>query len=307
MAQGYSIEQMHGKSRVRVSRVWRRPAADGGDVFVEWNVGISLLSDCLEAYTVGDNSRIVATDTMKNTVYAKAKECTEVISVENFAILLARHFTTFYPQVTAAIVNIVQKPWERVTVDDQPHSHGYKLGSERHTTEVTLKKCGSLSLTSGIEGLALLKTTKSGFEGFVRDCFTILPDTTERMLATEVTASWRYRFERVSDIPAKSFCFTQSYQDVKNVLVDTFFGPPNAGVYSPSVQNTLFLMAKAALNRFSDIASIQLKMPNIHFLPVNLSSKENPNMVKFAGDVFLPTDEPHGTIQATVTRSLSKL
>lgn len=307
MAEGYRIEQRHGKSRVRVSRVWRRPAADGGDVFVEWNVGISLLSDCLEAYTAGDNSRIVATDTMKNTVYAKAKECTEVVSVESFAILLARHFTTFYPQVTAAIVNIVEKPWERVTVNGQLHAHGFKLGSEKHTTEVTLKKCGSLSLTSGIEGLALLKTTKSGFEGFVRDRYTILPDTRERMLATEITASWRYHFERLSDVPAKLFCFTQRYQDVKNVLANTFFGPPNVGVYSPSVQNTLYLMAVAVLSRFSEIASIKLSMPNIHFLPVNLSSKDNPKMVKFADDVFLPTDEPHGTIQATVTRSLSKL
>ncbi|ONK71331.1 uncharacterized protein A4U43_C04F7380 [Asparagus officinalis] len=244
---------------------------------------------------------------MKNTVYAKAKECTEAISVENFAVLLARHFTTFYPQVTAAVVNIVEKPWERVTVDGQQHIHGFKLGSEKHTVEVTLKKCGSLSLTSGIEGLAVLKTTKSGFEGFIRDQYTILPETRERMLATEITASWRYHFKHISDLSSKSFCFTKRYQDVKKVLEATFFGPQNVGVYSPSVQNTLYLMAKAVLNRFQEITSIQLQMPNLHFLPVNLSSKDNPSLVKFAHDVFLPTDEPHGTIQATVTRSLSKL
>lgn len=65
-ADGVRFEQRHGKSRVRVGRVWRE--ASGRHHFVEWNVSISLLSDCLPAYTAGDNSGIVATDTMKNTV-----------------------------------------------------------------------------------------------------------------------------------------------------------------------------------------------------------------------------------------------
>ncbi|XP_010905734.1 uricase-2 isozyme 2 [Elaeis guineensis] len=308
MAGGFKLDQKHGKARVRVSRVWRRIAsAGGGDVIVEWNVSVSLDSNCHPAYTAGNNSAIVATDTMKNTVYAKAKECSEVVSMESFAVLLARHFTAFYPEVTAATVNIVEKPWERVVVDGQPHSHGFKLGSEKHMTEVTVSKFGALSITSGVQGLALLKTTKSGFEGFVRDNYTLLPETRERMVATEVTASWRYPFEHVSDIPAKPFCFTERYEGVKKVLVDTFFGPPDVGVYSPSVQNTLFLMAKAVLSRFLDIVSIQLRMPNLHFLPVNLSSKENPDMVKFADDVYMPTDEPHGTIEATLSRTMSKM
>jgi urate oxidase len=137
--------------------------------------------------------------------------------------------------------------------------------------------------------------SQSGFEKFVRDRYTLLPDTRERIVATEVTAWWRYPFEHVSQIPSKSFCFTQRYQDVKKVLADTFFGPPDVGVYSPSVQNTLYLMAKEVLNRFPDIASVQLRMPNLHFIPVNLGNKENPGLVKFADDVYLPTDEPHGT------------
>ncbi|WOL03514.1 uricase-2 [Canna indica] len=306
MAEGLKIDQKHGKSRVRVARVWRK-VAGVGDVIVEWNVAVSLFSDCLPAYTSADNSAIVATDSMKNTVYAKAKECTEVISAERFAVLLGRHFTSYYPLVTAAVVNIVEKPWDRVAVDGRPHSHGFKLGSERHTTEVKVEKSGAISITSGIEGLSLLKTTQSGFERFVRDRFTLLPETRERMMATEVTAFWRYPFAHVSDIPGKPFCFTNMYLDVKTVLADTFFGPPVEGVYSPSVQNTLYLMAKAVLNRFADIASVQLRMPNIHFLPVNLSSKDNPNMVKFADDVYLPTDEPHGTIEATVSRTMSRM
>uniref|UniRef100_A0ACD5VVE7 Uncharacterized protein n=1 Tax=Avena sativa TaxID=4498 RepID=A0ACD5VVE7_AVESA len=307
MAERFDLQGRHGKSRVRVSRVWRRPAAAGGHLFVEWSVAVSVVSDCLPSYTSDDNSAIVATDSIKNTVYVKAKECTEVVSMEEFAVILGRHFTSLYPQVSEATVTITERPWERVLVDGKPHSHGYKLGSEKHSTEVTVKKCGSLLINSGIQGYSLLKTTQSGFEGFVRDRYTLLPETRERIVATEVTAWWRYPFEHVSQLPSKPFCFTQRYQDLKKVLADTFFGPPDVGVYSPSVQNTLYLMGKEVLTRFPDIASIQLRMPNLHFLPVNLSGKENPGLVKFADDVYMPTDEPHGTIEATLTRANSKL
>ncbi|XP_045816792.1 uricase-2 isozyme 2 [Trifolium pratense] len=303
--EGFEFSQSHGKERVRVARVWK--TKDGQRHFVvEWRVSINLLSDCINSYLRDDNSDIVATDTMKNTVYAKAKECSEILSAEDFAILLAKHFTSFYRQVTTAIVKIVEKPWERVSVDGQPHEHGFKLGSEKHTTEAIVKKSGALQLTSGIEGLSVLKTTKSGFEGFIRDKYTVLPDTRERMLATEVTALWRYSYESVNSIPQKPLYFTDRYLDIKRVLVDTFFGSPKEGVYSPSVQSTLYQMAKASLNRFPDIASIQLKMPNIHFLPVNLSNKDG-QIVKFNDDVFLPTDEPHGSIEASLSRSRSKL
>ncbi|KAJ4758496.1 Uricase [Rhynchospora pubera] len=305
MAEGFKIDQRHGKSRVRVARVWRPHS--GGHVMVEWEVDVSLFSDCLPSYTSDDNSSIVATDSMKNTVYGKAKECTEELTVERFALLLARHFTTSYPQVTGAIVSIVEKPWERVLIDGKPHSHGFKLGSELHTTEVTMKKCGAVNIISGLKNLSLLKTTQSGFEGFVRDKYTLLLDTRERIVATEVTSSWRYKFENISQIPPAPFCFRQRYNEVKKVLSDTFFGPVDTGVYSPSVQNTLYLMATAVLNRFQEIEWVHLRMPNLHFLPVNMSSKENPNMVKFADDVYLPTSEPHGTIQATISRAMSKL
>ncbi|XP_068654432.1 uricase [Aristolochia californica] len=306
VGEGFKLEQIHGKGRVRVARVWRRE--NGGPHFiVEWNVSVSLLSDCLPAYFSGDNSNIVATDTVKNTVYAKAKECSELLSVEEFGILLGRHFTSFYPMVSTAIINIVEKPWERVLINGQPHSHGFKLGAEKHTTDVTVKKGGALLVNSGIEGLALLKTTQSGFEGFVRDRYTMLPETRERILATEVSASWKYSFTNVTVIPGKPFCFLQRYLDVKRVLCETFFGSPKDGVYSPSVQNTLYLMAEAVLSRFSDIESVQLRMPNLHFLPVNLPNKDKPTIVKFDDDVYMPTDEPHGTIQATLSRPLSKL
>ncbi|WCJ19130.1 Uricase [Euphorbia peplus] len=301
---GFKFEQKHGKDRVRVTRVWRRH--DGIHFMVEWYVSISLLSDCLNAYLRDDNSDIVATDTMKNTVYVKAKECSEQLSAENFAILLASHFTSVYKQVSTAIIRIVEKPWERVTIDGQLHRHGFRLGSERHTAEVVLTKSGALTLKSGIEGLSVLKTTMSGFEGFIRDKYTALPDTNERMLATEVSASWSYSYKSVSSVPENQLYFTEKYQDVKKVVEDTFFGHPKEGIYSASVQSTLYQIAKAVLNRFPDISSVQLKMPNLHFLPVNISSVDNA-IVKFNHDVYLPTDEPHGSIEATLSRFWSKM
>ncbi|XP_022746727.1 uricase-2 isozyme 2 [Durio zibethinus] len=303
---GFKFEQRHGKAKVRVGRVWR--SKDGRRHFmVEWKVNISLLSNCVAAYVRDDNSDIVATDTMKNTVYVKAKECSEPLSAEEFAIILGKHFTSFYPQVFTAIVKVVEKPWERVSVNGQPHEHGFKLGSDKHVVEAIVQKSGILQLTSSIEGLALLKTTKSGFEGFIRDKYTALPETRERMLATEVTASWRYSYESVSSIPQNPLYFNDRHLNVRQVLADTFFGPPEGGVYSASVQSTLFQMAKAVLSRFTDISSVKLKMPNIHFLPVNLSSEDNGNIVKFNDDVYHPTDEPHGSIEASLSRFWSKM
>ncbi|XP_052114254.1 uricase-2 isozyme 1-like [Arachis duranensis] len=113
---------------------------------------------------------------------------------------------------------------------------------------------------------------QSGFEGFIRDKYTALPETRERLLATEVTGLWRYSYESLSSIPQKPLYFMERYDNVKRVLLETFFGPPNVGVYSPSIQSTLYQMARATLNRFSNIDSVQLKMPNIHFLLVNISN-----------------------------------
>ncbi|GMH11229.1 hypothetical protein Nepgr_013070 [Nepenthes gracilis] len=297
---GLKLEQRHGKSRVRVGRVWRHK--DDSHFFVEWIVDISLLSDCLASYVRDDNSDIVATDTIKNIVYVKAKECQEQLSAEAFAIVLAKHFTSYYHQVSTAMVKIVEKPWTRTYIDGLPHRHGFKLGSEKHVTEVVLMKSGALKVTSSVEGLAVLKTTKSGFEGFVRDKYTTLPETRERILATAVTASWRYHCGSLSSAPSEPLYFSKRYEGVIKVLVETFFGSPTEGVYSPSVQSTLYKMADAVLSRFQDIESIQLKMPNLHFLPVNLPNKDNPAIVKFADDVYLPTDEPHGSIEASLSR-----
>ncbi|KAG6545406.1 hypothetical protein Mapa_013005 [Marchantia paleacea] len=283
----FELEHQHGKARVRVARVWHEGSAH---VMVEWSVSISVRSQTLAAYTEGDNSAIVATDTIKNTVYVLAKRCSESLALEEFGTLLGEHFLNTYPQVTGVRVNLTQRPWERVSIDHIPHEHGYRLGLENRTAEVLATKDGNVKVSAGISDFSLLKTTKSGFEGYIRDKYTLLPETRERMMASSIRSVWSYS--------KKPLNYNETHATVKNTLLSTFFGPSRGGVYSPSVQNTLYLMAKEVLFRVPEIESVYLNMPNIHFLPVNMPSIG----VQFKDDVYLPTDEPHGSIEATLSR-----
>ncbi|KAL2609002.1 hypothetical protein R1flu_027575 [Riccia fluitans] len=283
----YELEHQHGKARVRVARVWRE---GNSHVMVEWSVAISVRSKSLSAYTEGDNTAVVATDTIKNTVYVLAKRCCRSLSLEEFGVMLGEHFVTTYPEVTEAHVSLNQRPWERVSIDGLQHEHGYKLGLENRTAEVHTTKDGKSVVTAGVSDLRLLKTTKSGFEGYIRDKYTLLLETRERMMASSIRSVWRYS-RKPSD-------YNEVYATVRKILESTFFGPCKGGVYSPSVQNTLYLMAKEVLLRIPEIESVYLNMPNIHFLPVNMPAIG----VEFKDDVYLPTDEPHGSIEAKLSR-----
>jgi urate oxidase len=278
--------QHHGKGKVRVGRVWR-----DGPVhhFVEWSVNTMLDSDMAHAYLKGENTDMVATDTQKNTVYYVAKQCSQKCSAEEYAIALAKHFVSTYPGVTKAKVSVEQKPWKRLTVDGEPHDHGYSVsGSEIRTTHVTVDKAGKTEVISGVKNWQVLKTTQSGYEGFLHDKFTVLPDTKERMVATSITSTWKYS-GYVSDYDA-------AYEGVKAGIVEAFYGPPHKGVFSPSVQFTLMEMGKAVLAKVSSVESIFFNLPNIHFLPCT------PVTSKFENDVYIATSEPHGNIEAVVTR-----
>ncbi|CAI5947480.1 unnamed protein product [Closterium sp. NIES-64] len=282
----------HGKSRVRLGRVWRR---GGEHAMVEWSIDIVLASKADASFLGDDCSAVVATDTMKNTVYVLAKQCTSELPPELFAIKLGRHFASFYDVATAASIRIVEQPWQRVHVGGQPHDHGFTLGRERRVAEVEVDAAGQHRVKAGVEEYSVLKTTQSGFEGFIRDQNTLLPDTRERILATTVQATWSYS----CDPP----CFNTAYSAAKAALTDTFFGPPQGGVYSPSVQRTLYLMGEEVLSRVPEADSVHLKLPNLHFIPINLPGIG----LKFEDDVYLPTSEPHGSIEACVSRKTAAL
>ncbi|MEA3188285.1 MAG: urate oxidase [Chthoniobacter sp.] len=275
------LDHRYGKSRVRVLKVIR----DGARHSVkELDVAVALEGDFETSYTSGDNSQVVATDTIKNTVNVLAHRHL-ALENERFALTLARHFLEKYPQVQTASVKAVERVWGRMSLDGQPHAHSFSQAQQAQPfTEVTVTRAAE-TIEAGINDLLILKSTGSGFEGYPRCELTTLPETRDRIFATSMTATWTYSSE-----PA-------NYFDASRAIMDAMM-KPFAENYSPSVQTTLFEMGEAALAACEHISQIHLAMPNKHYLLINLTPFEIENR----NELFLPTDEPHGQIEATVAR-----
>jgi urate oxidase len=268
----------YGKSDVRVTKVIRR--ADRHDL-VELSVDVALEGDFDATYLTGDNSAVVATDSMKNTVYALARDHA-LESIESFGIDLARHFVSQYAQVRAARVEVRQHLWARIGA----HPHAFaSAGNELRTCAVAASRSSTI-VTAGLRDLLLLKTTDSAFAGFVRDEFTTLKETADRIFATSVTAAWRYASPDVD--------FNAAHASVRAALLETF-----ASHVSLSVQQTLYAMGEAALAKCSQIGDIEITMPNKHRLLVNLAPLGRAN----DNEVFVWTDEPYGNIYGRIERS----
>jgi len=283
----YLDKHQHGKSRVRVARVWR--SEQGWHQFAEYQVATTLYSAMEHAYVEGSNEGMTATDTQKNMVYLVAQQLEMHSAIEDFALALGRKFIKEYPLVSTAIVEIEQKPWSRVHVSNQEHHHGFAcLNTETRTTKIEVHRDGKYDIVSGFKDLKVLKTTQSGYEGFLHDQYTLLPDTRERLVATSITCQWRYYSIANS--------FDEVYDNVKEALWNKFFGHPKKGEYSPSVQYTLYQMGKAVIDNVPSVDWVMLNMPNLHFNPCN------PVTSKFNHDVYVATSEPHGTIEAVVRR-----
>ena len=267
----------YGKSRVRLVKV-RRPPNSPQHELVDLTIDVLLEGTFDAVYVDGDNRECVATDTMKNTVYALARQ-DPVAEVEAFASRIADHFFT-KPAVERARISAVEHRWERLAAS--PHAF-VQPGGEQWTAEVTRDAHGS-TIVSGLTNLVVLKTTDSAFAGFPRDAFTTLPETEDRIMATSVTASWTYR--------AGTTAFAVR-ERIRAALVETF-----AVHVSRSVQHTLYAMAEAALAACTEVTDITLTMPNRHHLLVDLKpfGLDNPN------EVFVATDQPFGLIEATVRR-----
>lgn len=274
----------YGKHRVRFSKVLRprmAPANQEMHEFVEASVDVELHGDFDAAYLEGDNRQVVATDTCKNTVYALAKD-DELASIEAFGLRLARHFIARYAHVRRCDARLEETLWERL--GDCPHGFVARDRS-MPTASVTAQRGATPRVTSGVSGLVIAKTTQSGFADFHRDEFRTLTDTDDRILATELTASWRY-----ADAERD---FAADRRAVVGALVARFLDH-----YSRSVQETQFLMAQAALDACPAVDEVTLTMPNKHHLLANLApfGRENAN------EVFVATSEPFGFITATVAR-----
>jgi urate oxidase len=275
------LHNSYGKSRVRVVTVTRR--GDRHDIR-DLLVNVQLEGDYEPAYVVGDNSAVLPTDTMKNTVYAFAKR-EGSIDLERFALRLAQHFRESHRAVSVARVEIHERPWKRLTIGEKSHSHAFlQPGGEERIARVT-QDGSDAQIEAGVDHLLVLKSGQSGFSGFLKDRYTTLPETTDRILATSMTATWRYRD---ADIP-----FATTWQAIRQLMLETF-----AQHDSLSVQHTLYAMADAILENFPQVEEIEFRLPNKHHLLVDLS----PFGLSNDNEVFVPTEEPHGLIEATLRR-----
>jgi len=267
----------YGKGRVRVVKIIREGAIH---TVKELDVKAMMRGDFETSYTHADNSKVVPTDTIKNTINILAKDHLGH-DAERFALYVAKHFVAKYPQIHEATVEVKERVWQRM--GDQPHSFTAP-GAPVPFCHAHVG-AGGETLESGVSDWLVLKSTESGFEGYPKCEFTTLPETKDRIFATSCTATWKW-----SAHPAR---FGEANAAILAAMVKPF-----CENYSASVQGTMFEMGSAALSACPEISEIHLAMPNKHCLLVNLSpfGLENKN------EVFTATDEPHGQIEATITR-----
>lgn len=267
----------YGKTRVRLTHVQR--LADRHEL-KELSVDIFLEGEFQDAFTKADNSIVLPTDTMKNTVYVLARK-KPLTCIEEFARDLGKHFLAAVPHVSQTRIEIKEVPWARI---DDSAAAFVQAGLERRTTSFTGDRSKEI-FRSGIADLQILKTADSGFAGFLKDEYTTLAETNDRLLGTVLKADWLYN---TADID-----FSKTHAAIRDLLLSTF-----AAHQSLSVQQTLYDMGGTVIERFPVVGEIHLVMPNKHCLLVDLSrfGLDNPNQI------FQPIDEPSGYIEARLLR-----
>ena len=275
----------YGKSEIRLVKVTRR--RHGHDLR-DLTVGVKLEGDFDAAYVDADNSGLLATDTMRNAVYALAKD-RPIDPIESFGRRLVDHFLGAGAGVTRARVDISEHPWARLEVGGRPHEHAFQRAGGGNRVATVAGDGGGvdgIQIEAGIDDLLVLKTTDSGWEGFLRDRYTTLAETSDRILATIITARWSYNGPEIE--------FTAAWRAVRQTILEAF-----CDHYSPSVQFTLHHMGKAVLDARPEVERISFSLPNKHHLLYDLErfGLENKN------EIFQATDEPYGLIEGTVERS----
>lgn len=275
------VEAAYGKSSVRLVRVARH--GDRHDLR-DLTVAIRFQGTYEESYTAGDNTGVLPTDTMKNTVYALAAR-DGLKNPESFGLTLARHFLDRNPPLRCVHIDLVDHFWGRIAVGAHEHGQAFaRVGPDTRIARVSGSRDG-LDVDAGVADLLIMKTGHSAFAGYPRDEFTTLPETRDRILATALTATWRY-----DGIDGD---FDTLFRAVRGSLLDTF-----AEHDSQSVQHTLYEMGEAVLRNVGAVRSIHLVMPNRHHLPVDLS----PFGLDNRNEIFVATTEPYGLIEATIAR-----
>lgn len=297
------VQGQYGKTKVRLVRIKKHD-----EVFhdvMDVNVECLLEGDIVTSYTHGDNTCVVPTDTVKNTVYALAEK-SQFQSVENLGIALCRHFLETHVHLDRVSVRLREKPWSRLEIDGQPHGHAFWRRPETLTARIVASRgegtddadttappenVSWVVIASGIEDLRLIKTTQSGFENFIVDQYTTLKPTRERIFCTSPKIEWEFDPKHIPDN------FQKTNMAIQAALLRTFAGHPVQGEYSKSVQQTMYQMALAALQQAENCISVTLSLPNIHHFAFDLKQFGMQN-----GGIFYPTDDPSGLIKCTVRR-----
>jgi len=276
----------YGKSAIRLVKVDRQP--DRHDLR-DLTVSITLDGDFGAAFVAGDNANVVATDTMKNVVYGFARDQL-VGAVEGFGQVLARHFLDD-DHVSGVSVSIEERRWSRIPTSDGPAADAFFRTGDLTRTALVSGTRESVAIAAGWADLTVMKTRGSAFRGFPRDAWTTLPETDDRLLATRVSATWRYAGDAATE---RQPDYEGVFDSVHRTFLEVF-----AEHDSPSVQATIWIVGRAILERHPELDEIRMVMPNLHHWLVDLSPFGQPN----PGEVFVATTEPYGLIEATVRRS----
>lgn len=287
----------YGKDNIRVYKVHKNEKT-GVQTVVEMTVCVLLRGDIESSYTKAENSVVVATDTMKNTVYIMAKQH-PVTPPELFASIVSNHFVENYEHIHSALVKVKTHRWTRLTVDGKPHPHSFmRDGSETRNVEATADEGNGITVRSAIAGLLVLKSTGSAFHDFYRDEFTTLPDVFDRILSTEVDCGWTWStFGTLIDVQKAVPTFDDAWAEARKVTLETF-----ATESSPSVQNTLYKMCEQILASVPGVSSVDYSLPNKHYFEIDLSWHKGLKNTGKDAEVYAPQSDPNGLIQCTVSR-----
>ena len=272
----------YGKSEIRVVRVARGVAPDGGDVIRDWNVSTALSGDLDDTHLTGDNSKVLPTDSQKNRVFALAKEM-GAVPPEDFALALAAFFVASQEAITRARISVDEFGWTPIGATG--HSFA-RAGDLVRTTTVVHDAAAGTSVVSGIKDLTLLNTTGSEFWGFPRDAHTTLAETKDRMLATAVNASWRFRPAAVESADWDAVAVA-----AQRTILDTF-----AATYTYSLQQMLYALGSGLLSAVPELCEVRLALPNKHHFIVDLTAFGLAN----DNEVYYAADRPYGLIEGTV-------
>lgn len=287
----------YGKDNVRVYKV-HKDEKTGQQSVTEMTVCCLLEGEIETSYTQADNSVVVATDSIKNTIYIKAKEH-PVNPPELYASILGQHFLDKYAHISAAHINVIVHRWTRMVIDGQPHPHSFlRDGQETRNVEATVTRDG-ISIKSGIVGLQVLKSTGSAFHGFVRDEFTTLKETWDRILSTDVDAGWTWKkFANLTAVQEGVERFDAAWEAARNITLKTF-----AEDESASVQNTMYKMCEQILHAVPEAEKTNYSLPNKHYFEVDLSWHKGLQNTGKDAEVFAPQSGPNGLIKCEVSRS----